>query len=162
MKEIMKDGVLKPVERAATEASKGEGSKLSESTTTTVIPTKATHGHSSTTPGSPPGSGNATGPSNSVGVKQPTVLARHPSRGVSREPSVRDTRRERGGGGSGEVPPRSEQGSPPPPPLPPPTVGENKRPNRKVTQPVGGGTTGGLPSRPPPNADCTYLIFLLC
>lgn len=108
----------------------------------TAVPTKAIRGSPSTSRGSPPGFGDATGPSSSVDPKKPPILAAHPPKRGSRKPSLRDTHQEGGGG----VPTRD---APPTlPPVSPPTTGGNGHPNPKATRSVGGGTTDGSSSRP--------------
>ena len=145
-KEATKDGALKPSEHITTETFKAEGSKPAESTAVAAFPTIATQGPSSTTRKSPPGSGNVTDPGSSIGVKQPPILARQPSKKVSRKQSAQDTRQEGGGG----VPIHDVQ-------TPPPTIGGNEHPNHKVTQAIGDRTTNESPLRPPLSADCMYL-----
>ena len=154
-KEGIKDGAPKLSERSTTAPSEGVGSKLRDSTAATAVPTRTTHGPSSTTRGSPPSSGNATGPGSSVDAKQPQTLVRNPSRGVSQEPSVQDTRRE----GSGGVPTRDVRIPLSSPQVPPQSIGGSGNPNHKVTQSGGDGTTDGSPSRPPLSVDCMYPIF---
>ena len=156
-KEGIRDEVLKPSELTA-ETFKRKGLKPPESTATAVVPTKATQGPSSTTRESPPTSWDATGPGSSVDAKQPPMLARQPSKKDSRKPRVQDTHREGGGG----VPTHDVRTPLPLPPVPPPTIEGDEHPSHKVKRAVGSGTTGGSSSRPPPGADRTYLIFLLC
>ena len=100
----------------------------------------------------PSSSRGAAGPGSAANVKQPQMLARQPSKKVSRKPSAQDTRQE----GSGGVPTRDVQAPPPLPPLPPPTIGRNERPSHKA---VGGGTTDESPLRPPLSTECMYPAF---
>ena len=154
-KEGIKDGAPKPPERSTTEPSEGAGSKPRDSTAATAVPTRTIYGPSSTTRGSPPNPGDATGPGSSVDAKQPQTLARNPSRKVSRKLSVQDTRQE----GSGGVPTRDVRIPLSSPQVPPRSIGGNGNPNHKVTQSRGDGTTDGSPSRPPLSADRMYPIF---
>lgn len=144
--------MLKPSERTTTETFKGRGSKPPKSIAATAVPTKTTQGPSVTTRKLPPGSGDATGPGNPVDVKvkKPPVLARDPSKNVSRMPGVQDMHREGGEGVHNSV----LQTLPALPPLFSP-IGGNKHPNHEVTQVVGGGTADGS------RAGCMYPIFSL-